>query len=331
MTAADTPATPLTDEAAFSHFSLFDGSEKIALALSGGPDSMALCHFLSRWDRADIHALTVDHGLRPESADEAQQVAAWVRGWPRITHTTLRWNGDKPATRIMEEARRARYALMADYCRAHGITHLALAHHQDDQGETFLIRLAAGSGLDGLAAMRSRQALDSGITLCRPFLSVSKDSLVAACAARNIPFVTDPSNTKDDYLRPRLRAARDVLAGEGLSGKRLSVTAARMGRARDALEHYTAAALAACRLDVREGTEVFDYPLFCTYPAEIRLRLILDAMERLHPGRDYGPRMEKAEDLLLSLENQDFKGRTLGGCVFALKGGGKALWMERES
>lgn len=330
MTAADPPA-PLSDDEASSVLAPYKELRKIALALSGGPDSMALCHMLSHAGMFDVHAITVDHGLRADSADEAAQVQAWVKDWPRITHTILRWDGDKPDARVMEEARRARYALMAAYCRDNAISHLFVAHHRDDQAETFLIRLAAGSGLDGLAGMRTQQVMENGLVLVRPFLSFGKDRLFATCAARQIPFVTDPSNVKVDYLRPRLRAARAALEEEGLSNKRLSVTAARLARAREALEAISAQAYAACRSAEDAHSTIFDFERFQEYPAEIRLRLLLMAMDRLHPARDYAPRMEKAEDLLHALENPDFKGRTLGGCVFALKGTGKALYVGRES
>lgn len=330
MTAADLPA-PLSDDEVSGVLAPFKELGKIALALSGGPDSMALCHALAHSRLFDIHALTVDHGLRAESGDEAAQVGAWVKNFPRVTHEILRWNGDKPDTRVMEEARRARYALMAGYCRDHGISHLFIAHHRDDQAETFLIRLAAGSGLDGLAGMRVEQVMDNGLTLVRPFLSFEKDRLIATCNAHNIPFVNDPSNAKSDYLRPRLRAARAALEEEGLSNKRLSVTAARLARAREALETIAAQAYAACRTAEDDNSTTFDFAHFKEYPADIRLRILLMAMDRLHPGRDYAPRMEKAEDLLAALEAADFKGRTLGGCVFALKAAGKALYVERES
>ena len=330
MTAADAPL-PLSDDEVARVLAPYKELKTVALALSGGPDSMALCHALSRSGLFDIHAITVDHGLRAESADEAARVGAWIKEWPRVQHRILTWEGDKPATRIMEEARRARYALMIDYCHARGITHLFAAHHRDDQAETFLIRLASGSGLDGLAGMRETKTIDERLTLARPFLAFGKERLIATCDEAGVPFVTDPSNAKDDYLRPRLRAARGVLEEEGLTSKRLAVTASRMARARDALEQMTAQAYAACRTDEDARSATFDFALFKTYPAEIRLRMLLAVMERLHPGKEYGPRMEKAEDLLLALEAADFKGRTLGGCAFALKGGGKALYVERDS
>jgi tRNA(Ile)-lysidine synthase len=295
---------------------------------------MVLTSMLSRWAQSEgcptIHALTVDHGLRAESATEAEQVGQWVKDWPHVTHHILRWESDKPDARIMEEARRARYDLMRDYCRKNGIRHLFVAHHQDDQAETFLIRLAGGSGLDGLAGMRSVQELGPDFSLVRPFLGFSKERLIATCATHSIPYVDDPSNQKTDYLRPRLRASRAILEGEGLSSKRLFVTATRLSRARDALEQLTEKAFTECVTEQNgEGTG-FDFAKFKAQPAEIRLRLILRAMDYLRPDKDYAPRMEKAEDLLEALSADDFRGRTLGGCSFAIRGGGKALWVGKE-
>lgn len=305
------------------------GHHKIALALSGGPDSMALCHMLSAESRADVHALTVDHGLRPESADEARQVAAWVRGWPNVTHHILTWAGDKPETRIMETARMARYDLMAAYCRDQGITDLYLAHHRDDQAETFLIRLAKGSGLDGLTGMAAIQDRD-GLVLRRPLLDLPKSDLIAYCQAHNVPFVNDPSNEKKDYLRPRLRAARDVLESEGLTSKRLAVTAARLSRARAALEFYTDSFW---RDHVSNAGVAVRIPLaaLAAAPLEIAVRVLLRALMIFRPDDDYAPRMERVEALCTEILARGFKGATLGGCRFAISGKDQALLViEKE-
>ena len=169
----------------------------VAVGVSGGPDSMALAWLLSQISKTNpgsppIHALTVDHGLRTESAAEAAQVGVWVSGWPGLTHHVLRWEQGAD-TRIQEEARRARYDLMAEYCRARDIRHLFLAHHMDDQAETVLFRLAKGSGLDGLAGMKPWQERGD-IVLLRPLLEIPKERLLETCASESIPFVKDPSN-----------------------------------------------------------------------------------------------------------------------------------------
>ncbi len=158
---------------------------RLALAISGGGDSLALMHLAARWAKRllippALHVLTVDHGLHPESAAVAASVyeKAAALGLPC---TVLRWEGEKPATGIEEAARQARYALMADWCRAHEAA-LVTAHTLDDQAETLLMRLARGSGLDGLAAMRPRGHVPGApdVPLLRPLLSVSRARLRAS-------------------------------------------------------------------------------------------------------------------------------------------------------
>src|SRR5947208_13396457 len=147
----------------------FDARPFIAVAVSGGPDSLALTILADRWVReraGQLAALTVDHGLRPEGAEEAQTVGRWMatRG---IKHHVLAWSGPKPATGIQEAARAARYGLLAEWCRAEGCLHLLTAHHREDQAETYLIRRRAGSGIDGLAGMSALREM-VGIRLVRP-------------------------------------------------------------------------------------------------------------------------------------------------------------------
>jgi tRNA(Ile)-lysidine synthase len=203
-------------------------SGRVAVAVSGGPDSMVLCRVLSfageGADGINIHALTVDHGLRAEASEEAELVGEWVKGWPCVKHAVLTRKAVKGKTKIQEQAREDRYRLLARYCRDHGIETLFLAHPADDQAETILFRLAMGSGIDGLAGMQSRmQHQEHGLMLCRPFLGITKEDLVACCRAENIPYVTDPSNKNPHFARIRLRQSSEILAREGLSAKRLFV------------------------------------------------------------------------------------------------------------
>jgi tRNA(Ile)-lysidine synthase len=301
-----------------------------AAAVSGGPDSMAMLSMLSRSASVPIYAYTVDHGLRDGSAEEARQVGEWVKGWPNVKHRILTWEGEKPQSRIMEGARRARYALLEKAMREDGAQVLFIAHHQDDQAETFLTRLAKGSGLDGLSGMAPVQRLESGIVLARPFLESSKEELVSFCTENGIPYVTDPSNQNDAYLRPRLRTVSRALAEEGLSAKRLAVTAKRIARARAALEDLTEKLFSeACRAR-SENAFSFDFNLLRQYPEEIVLRILLKAMDILGPEKDYGPRLERVEILMERiLKEAGFRGATLGGCFFSLEGNDNLL-IEKE-
>ena len=184
----------------------FEARPRVAVAVSGGPDSLALIILAQRWVRqrgGEAWALTVDHGLRPESAEEARTVAGWLasRGIP---HEILVWAGTKPTSGLQEAAREARYRLLVEWCHAHGVLHLLGAHHREDQVETHLIRRRAGSGADGLAGMSSVREL-AGCRLVRPLLSVPKTRLAALLQAEGQPFLRDPSNVNPAFERGRLR------------------------------------------------------------------------------------------------------------------------------
>ena len=313
------------------------GAEAVAVAVSGGPDSMALCALLDGWARGiQIHALIVDHGLRDEAAEEAQGVKQGLEGYQNVKPAILKWTGDKPEAGIQEEARRARYGLMAEYCRENGIAHLFLGHHRDDQAETVLFRLAKGSGLDGLAGMQSVQRYDGRLMLLRPLLGFSKDEIVHTCEQMGVRFFTDPSNANEAFARVRLRQSAAVLAEEGLTAKRLAVTAKRLSRARKALDMVADKVYKQAVFDNNPDRIVFKFDILISEPEEIVLRCVLKALEHLRQEADYAPRMEKVEALVDDLRRsqnapEGFRKRTLGGVVFALddKAGELILSQER--
>lgn len=307
----------------------------VACAVSGGPDSMALLYSLSLWATTRdvrIAAFTIDHGLRAESAAEAQTVASWARAMPQVTHEILLWEGVKPQSRILEEARAARYRLLSDAMRRIGARYVFVAHHQDDQAETFLIRLAKGSGLDGLSGMREIQAFGADQWIVRPLLGVTKADLIAFCEENTVSFVNDPTNDNKAYLRPRLRAAQSILEEEGLSSKRLSMTARRMLRARDALDALAAGLRQRATRTGRDEGVMLEIAALREAPEELVLRVFLSVMDELRPESDYGPRMEKAESLLERfLHDDSFNGATLGGCIFAIDRKNGTVWIRKES
>ncbi len=181
------------DDALLRAFCCLEPFSSAVLAVSGGPDSVALMHLARRWakltgrDPASLAVVTVDHGLRSESASEAAFVAGEARALG-LAHHTLPWAGEKPKTGIQAAARQARYDLLAEYCAQRSIGCVAVAHTADDQAETFLMRLRRGSGVDGLAAMAAVSERGA-ITLVRPLLSFSKARTSSAiCAPRRCRF-----------------------------------------------------------------------------------------------------------------------------------------------
>ncbi|MET3355160.1 UNVERIFIED_ORG: tRNA(Ile)-lysidine synthase [Xanthobacter viscosus] len=321
------PGGPLEDGALDTLFAAFPRHHRILIAVSGGPDSIALLHLAARWragrvDGPQLIAATVDHGLRAEAAREAEAVGAFASKIG-VPHHILVWRGSKPAHGIQEAAREARYGLLADAARKAGATALALAHTRDDQAETVLFRLARGSGFSGLSGMRG-DAARHGLALLRPFLDTPKARLVATLEAAGVAFVRDPSNNDLRFARPRLRAMAQALAGEGLDARRLAVLARRIARADQALEAATDAAEAAIRRLGAEGrpdTVCLDARAFAALPDEIALRLLGRAIHQV--GTEGPVELAKLEALFEALKaaapapSAPFR-RTLAGALVSL-------------
>jgi tRNA(Ile)-lysidine synthase len=262
-------------------------AQACALAVSGGSDSTALMVLFADWLRqtgadAGTHTvLTVDHQLRPESAAEVRAVANQAAALG-FRHAILAWLGPKPQTGIQAAARAARYGLMSGYMAAHEIRSLLTAHTLDDQAETLLMRLARGSGLDGLAAMAPSIEVGApgGIGVLRtvrPLLGVAKARLRATLEARGMAWIEDPGNQSPAFERTRWRAARGDLEALGLSSEMLASSARRLQRARTALDAVTDAYCAGdgdlVRTD-RCGAFGIDRRKLRRVPEEIALRVI---------------------------------------------------------
>ena len=271
-----------------SPLDLLSGEPSLLLAVSGGPDSTALLLMAAEWNGGPtLHAATVDHGLRPESAEEAASVGRLAAGLG-VPHRVLRWEGEKPRTRIQERAREARYDLLAAEAARVGAKVVVTAHHLDDQAETVLMRLARGSGLAGLAGMAPRTPRGR-VDIARPLLAVPKAELVAFCEARGVDFARDPSNENPAFARPRWRRLSAALAAEGLDAPALARLSRRAALAEEALA--AAAAAAELRLGLA-ATGVCDAAALVAETPEIVRRVLtgavsawgeppLDAMERL--------------------------------------------------
>jgi len=296
----------------------FEAAPRLAVGVSGGADSLALVLLADIWVRergGSVLALTVDHGLRPESAMEAARVGQWMaaRG---IAHAVLRWEGEKPGTGLQDAARQARHRLLRRRCQEEGILHLALAHQLEDQAETLLLRLGMGSGVDGLAAMAPVREV-AEVRLLRPLLDLPRSRLEATCRAFGQPWLDDPSNLALRFARGRLRAGREALEAAGLTPGALAETARRAGMARGALNQAAADVLALCATLHPEGWAEVRAEAFREPPREVARR-VLTALLRGLGGAIHPPRAERLEGLLDTLRgNGKPKARTLGGCMLA--------------
>jgi tRNA(Ile)-lysidine synthase len=290
-----------------SLFADWRAAPTLVLAVSGGPDSVALMWLAARWRRAlsrgpRLIAVTIDHGLRPEAAREAREVKALAREL-ELPHRTLRWAGTKPMTGLPAAARSERYRLLAQAARSAGASHVLTAHTRDDQAETLLMRLLRGSGIAGLSAM-ARESERDGVLLVRPLLHVPKSRLIATLDKAKIAYADDPTNRDTAFTRPRLRALLPLLAAEGGDARGLARLAARLARANaavevlaDGAERYLA--LRAAATPHRDGREL-DAEAFAALPEEIRLRLLMRAINRY--GHEGPAELGKVEALLAQLE-----------------------------
>ena len=290
-----------------------------ALAVSGGGDSVALMHLFAGWAKrqhaSPPHVLTVDHGLRAESGDEAALTTEWAKNLGLQAHI-LRWGGARPKSNIEDEARKARYRLLGGWCATHGVAKLFVAHTREDQAETFLLRLGRGSGLDGLAGMRALAPLPvpgfADVHILRPLLDMGRAELRLYLKGQGASWLEDPMNEDTRYARVRIRKALPELEAAGISPQRIAEAARHLARARQSLERATDAFLGRFAMFQRDFA-LLDGAALAKADREIGLRALAAALMR-HAGASYRPRFQRLEGLFDAIQAGDFKGRTLEGC-----------------
>jgi tRNA(Ile)-lysidine synthase len=293
----------------------FERAPHAAVAVSGGADSMALTLLAVGWAQragGTATALTVDHGLRPDSASEARQVGRWCRD-RGIAHVILAWTGAKPMSGIQSAARAARYALLGAWCRENRVLHLLTAHHLEDQAETVLLRLGRESGPEGLAGMPPIAEFPH-FRLLRPLLDTPKAALVATLQARGQGWLEDPSNLDPAHSRARVRAFARRLAQAGVHAGDLAARAAERGRARAELDDAVAACLASAAAIHPEGWCTLDPVRLASAEPAIARRVLARVLVTIG-GRPYPPRGAKLGRVAEELTRGTLRAaRTLGGC-----------------
>lgn len=291
-----------------------------AVAVSGGGDSLALMLLLAEWAKARNIAppavLTVDHGLRETSGRDSRLVVDRAKTAGLKAHI-LRWTGARPESDIEAAAREARYRLMGAWCEKHGVAGLYLAHTLEDQAETFLLRLARGSGIDGLSAMKIVAPLPSRncdrVSVIRPLLGFRRAILRDYLSGLGQNWIEDPMNTDPRFARVRVRDAWPVLESIGLSPMRIAAAAGHLARAREALDTDTDELTAeSCRI---EGNSVLlDSARLARAPREIGLRTLARLLMQVSAS-EYRPRFERLERLYtLICAGPLNSGHTLHGC-----------------
>lgn len=264
--------------------------ERLALAVSGGADSMAMLALAAAAYPGQVIAATVDHRLRAQSAEEGAMVAAWCAR-AGVGHVTLAPAAPIGKSAIQAEARRVRYDLLGRWAIREGAAAIATAHHSDDQAETFVMRAMRGSGVAGLAGIRSHRRLivggdearSSELALVRPLLAWRAAELRAVAVAGGVPFADDPSNRDDKYERTRVR--RMLGEQRWIDAAQIARAAAHAQDADTALSAWTAQLWVERRVAPADDSDILTLDL-AGLPREVARRLARRAIEwvRRHAG-----------------------------------------------
>ncbi len=353
--AAELPSCPAVSEAEFTALATATGlTLPLAVAVSGGGDSMALLYLVARWANqmtrhypdsvshgwdfgtfSPVTVLTVDHGLRPEAADEAKWVADQAKQLS-LRHVVLRHEGNTPQSNIQAQARDIRYGLLEGWCRENGVPTLLTGHTLDDQAETVLMRLTRGSGVDGLSGIAPRTILkDPGgrgsVEVLRPLLIMPRARLRATLETAGRAWLEDPSNDDDRFTRVRIRHLLEGLVAEGLDAERLAATAQRLQRARRALDTSAQDLMSDAVVWHEAGFAWIDRARLARAPEEIALRVLRQVLKTVG-GLDYPPRHDRLirlADMLLS--DTEMRVRTLGSCRVGPLADGVTALITRET
>lgn len=305
--------------------------KRIAVGVSGGSDSLALALMLNDElapSGYNIIAVTVDHRLRPTSAQEAETVAKIMKQ-NNIEHHTLVWNKDfTPETGIEEAARIARYNLLKNWCEQNGVKVLMMAHHLNDQIETFFIRLQRGSGLDGLCGMQE-SVMHNNLQIMRPLLYTDPQIMKNYLKLRNITWIEDESNSCDDFLRVKIRKfLPQFYAATDITPKRIGETMQRLLSSRNYLEHK-------CEQIINNSFKNrFGYgyscalSVFLSFDNEMAFRILARLLRQVG-NNEYTPRAESVINLINDIRNSTFKSATLAHCYVGLSN--KTLWILPEN
>ncbi len=284
------------------------------VAVSGGPDSMALSglsSILIKEGRHKAFFALVDHGIRKNSKKEAKLVKKLLKN-KNIKLEILK-NKKKIFKNIQKNARDTRYDLLSKFCKKKRTKYLITAHHEDDQIETFFIRLSRGSGVEGLSSMRENTKINKGVNLIRPFLDVSKKELSYVSKKIFGKIVKDPSNTDKKFLRTNIRNLKKILEQKGVNPKSITNSIKNISLTKDAINFYVIKSMKKL-VKFRKAETVLNFIDFSKEPEEIKFRIINNIVKK-RTNTYYPPRSYKIVNLINRFERNKLKKCTLGGCL----------------
>ena len=290
--------------------------ENLAVAVSGGPDSLALAYLskcFSLKNKLKIKYFIVDHKLRKESSLEAKIVKNTLKKID-VRCKILKWNGKKPSKNIQAIARDKRYTLLANECKKNSIKYLLLGHHIDDLFENFLIRLVRGSGLKGLISFgKNTKYKDQNLNILRPLLDLEKNDLLHISKEVFNFFIKDPSNNNEDYKRTRIRNLLQSLEKEGLDKKKFRLTIKNLKSSDKSIKFYVDKNLNCNSVFLKKKNIYILNHNFFDQSYEIIFRSLTIIIQKL--GKKYYPvRGKSINELNKGIKKKSFTKVSLGGC-----------------
>ncbi len=304
-------------------------NKSIVVAVSGGPDSLALaslCRFYSLEKKLKFHYVLVDHSIRKNSSKEATKVKKLLK--THKINLTILVNKKKINNNIQGTARKIRYDMLSSFCIKKKVKLILTGHNLEDQVETFLIRLSRGSGLVGLSAMKPLLKLKKDIRLYRPLLDTKKNDLIKI--SKNIfgNYIKDPSNNDNKFLRTKIRNLKKPLKKSGIEYDQIIKSINNLASSRATLDYYFEKTFANITKKLKKDIKI-NLIKFHGLNEEIKIRTINKSIKLIKKNY-YNPRSKKVVALIKNLETKKFKKATLGGCIFIKKGDHLSLSAENK-
>ncbi len=293
-------------------------TRKFVVAISGGPDSLALAatsKALSLETDLQFYYVLVNHNIRKNSAIEAFEVKKLLKEFQIILN--ILHNKKKIGKNIQSKARQIRYDLLANFCIKKRAKIILTAHNLEDQVETFFIRLSRGSGLTGLSAMKTVSFLNKNIKLVRPLLDTKKDSLVKISKKVFGRYFSDPSNVDNKYLRTKVRSLKKPLLKSGINYDQIIKSIKNLSSSKDILDKYVNKIIRELLIITKDNVKI-NFKKFSKLSNEIKIKILNEAIRKIK-NNYYDPRSKKVINLIHNLSKKDFKKATLAGCLFFIK------------
>ncbi len=293
-------------------------SKKFLVAVSGGPDSLALVALSQAYSfetKTAFNYLLVDHNLRTSSAKEAKTVKKILK--KHDIELNIARNKLKINSNIQKNARDIRYKILSQYCEKKKIKFVITAHNLDDQVETFFIRLARGSGLTGLSSMSTLNRFNKNTSVFRPLLDIEKKSLVYISKKIFGKYIKDPSNKNTKYLRTKVRNLKKPLEDSGIEYSQIIKSIKNLASSKATLDNFINKILEE-NVNLSKKEVTINFAKFNEFNDEIKIRLINHSIKILKDNY-YNPRAKKVTKLIKNLEKKNFKRSTLGGCIISKK------------